>query len=448
MQRLVVAPVRQGDPGVHGLDLHLSLPRPVAVVGRRQGGLERLQAADILVCGGDGAAARCAQAAGEHQDGLRLRELVPGKIGRGELELRRLLPVAAFQRETRGNRGERVGGDEVLHVHLADGRRFIQQRLGGLVLRLLELAEHHVVHRVQGVVGADAERRLLEFGLGRQVRGAVAFDHLRPQAETREDVRRHVQRMRHRGGNGGVGARIGQAFLGQFGIVVGVDQVVRHAGVVGIFLEQRLENGGRLELVGEGLVGGRGRDVEREGVEDPRFVILRILAGYALHRLFVGQRPRAEFGGLPVLEEQGERADVGAFPFALGANALGLRRGWRACLGGVGVGRPGEGVAHRHDGYAPVRHAARGIVFQHLGKGGLRRVEPERMEQRHRPVELLLRCGAAGDREVHLAELLGGRIQRGVRAVQPCRTRRANCQTNRERHQSCGFHSSPPLAAG
>jgi len=46
-----------------------------------------------------------------------------------------------------------------------------------------------------------------------------------------------VQRVGHRGGNRPVGAGGGQALLGQFGIVVGVDQIVRDTGVVGVLLE-------------------------------------------------------------------------------------------------------------------------------------------------------------------------------------------------------------------
>ncbi len=51
---------------------------------------------------------------------------------------------------------------------------------------------------------------------------------------------------------------------------------MRDAGMTRLALEDRREDGGALELVGIGLVVGRGGDVERYGIEDLRFIVVRI----------------------------------------------------------------------------------------------------------------------------------------------------------------------------
>jgi len=62
-----------------------------------------------------------------------------------------------------------------------------------------------------------------------------------------------------------------------------------------------------------------------------------------------------------------------------------------------------------------VRHRTLRIELQDLAEGLLRRVEPERMEQRHPAVEFLLRSRVAGNREVHFAEFLRrGALRRAV----------------------------------
>ena len=176
------------------------------------------------------------------------------------------------------------------------------------------------------------------------------------------------------------------------------------ARVIGVFLEQRLKDARRLELIGEGLVGGQGGHVQDEGIENLCFHVIGIASRHGFHGLLEGQRARSVFSRLPILEEDGERSDIVAFALGLGADALGLRTGRGTRLQRVRVGRPAERIAHRHDRDAPVRHPAFGIVLQDFGKRFFRRVEPEGMEQRHRPVELFLCGGVTGNRKVHLPE--------------------------------------------
>ena len=67
---------------------------------------------------------------------------------------------------------------------------------------------------------------------------------------------------------------------------------MRDAGMLGLALEDRLEDGRAFELIGVGLVGRRGRDVERDGVEDLRLVVVGIFCGQRLHRLQIGLNAR------------------------------------------------------------------------------------------------------------------------------------------------------------
>ena len=67
-----------------------------------------------------------------------------------------------------------------------------------------------------------------------------------------------------------------------------MDQVVRDARMLRLALADRLEDRRALELVGIGLVARRGRDVQRDGVEDLRFVVVRIFRRQLLHRLEIG----------------------------------------------------------------------------------------------------------------------------------------------------------------
>jgi len=100
--------------------------------------------------------------------------------------------------------------------------------------------------------------------------------------------------------------------------------------MIGILLEQRLKDTRRLVLISKALVGGHGRDVERQRVENPRFYILGVLGRHALHRLFVGDRARTKWDGLPILEKCVQSGDVVALTLTLGANALRFGRRGRA----------------------------------------------------------------------------------------------------------------------
>src|SRR5262249_60708571 len=111
------------------------------------------------------------------------------------------------------------------------------------------MGKYQVVHRMERVIGANAKRGLLKFTLGGKVGGAVALHHFWPQADPAEDVRGHVQGVWRRGRDLGIDAGSRQATLGQFGIVICVDQVVSDTWMIGVFLEERLQDGDRKSVV-------------------------------------------------------------------------------------------------------------------------------------------------------------------------------------------------------
>ena len=109
-------------------------------------------------------------------------------------------------------------------------------------------------------------------------------------------MRRHVNRMGRIRRNGGVTARGGKALGRQALFIGGVNQIVCNAGVAGIFLEKRIENGNGLLAQFKCswrifLIGKRNK---RERVEAANFDI-----------------PRN--GGIPLFERRGVRGDARLF---------------------------------------------------------------------------------------------------------------------------------------
>jgi len=92
-------------------------------------------------------------------------------------------------------------------------------------------------------------------------RDARGFDiggnRVLPVADAGEDVRRHVQSMRRAGGDLGIAPGGIEAFLRDGRSVVEMNQIMRHARMLRLTLEDRLQNGRPFELIGVGLVGRR-----------------------------------------------------------------------------------------------------------------------------------------------------------------------------------------------
>ena len=176
--------------------------------------------------------------------------------------------------------------------------------------------------------------------------------------------------------------------------------------MLGVLHEHRLEHRGGLQVGRVGLVGlrlGR-RGVQRR--EDLRLVV----GGVARGECVEGLRPRRLPGPLGLAREisvvRGDGLDVVllALRSHLHAAALidrglrGRRRLRRSAL-------PGERVVHQEGGDAERGDAAARVVLDDLAEGLLAFREPERMQHRHRPLQVALHLGIARVGEGDLAEL-------------------------------------------
>ena len=149
----------------------------------------------------------------------------------------------------------------------------------------------------------------------RCIRGAdVGIDRLLPHAEADENVRRHVQGVGRRRRNLRIGVRRVQSERRETRVIEAVNQVMRDPGMIGMLVEQPVEDRRRLLLIGVGLVGRDRHPVrdELESIEDRRLVIVRKLRRQPLHCRFVGASARVEIDGFRVAIEERDRVDVGA----------------------------------------------------------------------------------------------------------------------------------------
>ena len=190
-------------------------------------------------------------------------------------------------------------------------------------------------------------------------------------------------------------------------MVVGVNDVMRQARMIGILLPQRLENLRRLQLRRVGLVGGQRRLVHGQRVENARFDVFGVIALHGLHGFRVGERPIAMRHRGGVLEQLADRADVGA-----------LARRRRSCgeaflhrvastfeqRSGLDAAERIAPLGHRD---APVRDRAIRIHAEHLVEPFCRGAVFEGMQQRHGAIEVRSRFRLARGLEIDGAELLG-----------------------------------------
>jgi hypothetical protein len=235
--------------------------------------------------------------------------------------------------------------------------------------------------------------------------GRVRGDRLLPIADAREDVRRHVLRMRRGGRDLGVQVGRLQAFFGDRRIVVEMDQVVRDARMLRLALPDRPEDRRSLELLCVGLVGRRGRRIQRDGIGDLCLVVIRVFRRQLLHRAEIGSDALG-MGELVVVDvHQGECIDVVALPFGLGADRLRLlNRG--ETRREIGRGDRPMRIVELRQRNAPIGHTAFGIGLRRLLEDLAPGAIPERMLIAHAAVEAALRDLVARRLEMHLAELL------------------------------------------
>ena len=142
-------------------------------------------------------------------------------------------------------------------------------------------------------------------------RSEVRTDIVWPQSYPGKNVRRHVQRMRSHGSNLRVAPRRRKSQLRQLRLVVGMDQVVRHSGMVWLDGKQFLQNRCGLLVSREIrilLVGGR---KQRKGIKRCRLVIVGVALEDLFHGVGVSRGPPV-VAALPAVECL-HRVDVIAF---------------------------------------------------------------------------------------------------------------------------------------
>ena len=393
-ERGLVLAFRPRHPGRGGPALNLDLLGPVGIL---QGVPERRELLDVCARLRGLTAASRSDRAREVDHGLGVGEAI-----RPRLDGRGLRPASALHGPARldGGHGEVRGGPprvvllgrEVAH----EAARLVDDALGVTILGLLEIRVDEVVERMHAVIGIAA-------GLLRRRGGDVALDGLGPHAEEHVGVRRHVERMRHRGGELRVAPRRGQPPLREGGVVVSVDDVVRGAGVIRLHGEDLLGDLRGSLLLGVGAVVRIGGGLEGEGVEGLRLPILRIAGEHQLHRLLVGGGARAVVEAIRILEEGVRGRDVVSLARRGVSDRLGLLHRFDPSLERGGARRRPDLVPLAH-GDAPVGDGTVRVGLGH-GREGLRRLQvPEGVQDRHRLVEGLLHRRLARDREAHLSD--------------------------------------------
>ena len=389
----------EGSEAPHDVDLDADLLDPVADL-QLGGCVTQPRQTQEFGLGRRGVAqSGCAQRTRIGVGGFRLRVLGPGVgIGRRcQRQLGRGRPVATLERQPCRYGRIGVGGSEVVGP-LADRERAVAHRLCRAVLPQLQMGIGQVV------IGVQAVRSRGGIDLGRHL---VCGNRIVPGPDTREDVRRHVLRVR--GGRGDLAVALGrwQPLRGQGRVVVAVDQVVRGAGVLGLPGEDRLEQLGGTQLVAVLLVGRVEIGRQHQGVKDGRLAVFWVRGGHLLQSGLQRLRARAVVELVGVLEEDGQGIDIVAL--ALSGQAR-LARLPHQCftlgqrLGGH-IARPDEGVVQRGQGARPVRHAAGRIGGQRALQWRPDLLPGEGMVVRHGQVEFTLGFGIAADLEVDAAEL-------------------------------------------
>ena len=176
--------------------------------------------------------------------------------------------------------------------------------------------------------------------------------------------------------------------------------------MIGILRLQLFQDLGGLELFDVGLVGGIGRFVEGQRMENCCLGITGIARRQLRHRSLVVCRALLLRDAGIVLVVGGKRLDPGDLPLGFLRGCARSFDSFKAALEDIAGKRADEWIGTLADRDAPIGHGARRLL---LGNGaerlhGLRKEEG--MLHRHGAIELLLRCRAARDRQTDLAEPL------------------------------------------
>ena len=186
-----------------------------------------------------------------------------------------------------------------------------------------------------------------------------------------------------------------------------------------------------LELLGIGLVAGQRCFVQRQGVKDGRFLIIRVFLRELFHRPFVSEPASCLVDLVIVLVVKLDRRQPVALAFGLGTDRLTFFRRLPSILQDRSRQRQDQRVGTVADRDSPVGDGAM-RVGRGIGKGLDAVWIDERVHHREAAVEFLLRLRRARGLEVHTAKLLRAR-RYGDRACQQCK---------RQSSRMC-FHDTP-----
>ncbi len=108
-----------------------------------------------------------------------------------------------------------------------------------------------------------------------------------------------MQRVRHPRRDGIICLGCGQAALSELRIIVGMDQVVNHSGMVSVLFPEFFQYACSLNLLRQARVVRRGvtSSQHRERIEGLHFEIVRMLITELAHCFFVGDHPIARSNG-------------------------------------------------------------------------------------------------------------------------------------------------------
>src|SRR3989449_11555273 len=178
--------------------LDLYLIRPILVLRLGEAIPERRELLDFLFGTADVAAARHPDRAGEGRDAFAPWEAIPRERRGAEGQGGGLRPALPLQSDARRNGGEGIRGGKTLRIRLANRRDLIGHALRRDVTARLEISVDEIVERMKGLIPDAVRSRFRAVGDARVRRHSVRVDGLLPQPQTREDVARHVKRVRRR----------------------------------------------------------------------------------------------------------------------------------------------------------------------------------------------------------------------------------------------------------
>jgi hypothetical protein len=232
------------------------------------------------------------------------------ELGRAADQLHRSLGVVL--------RRDPAGKDQAVDLDVG-GEPLLAAR--ALVLSALQEGVKEIVSGVQVVMRDGIARRMLQ---GRVGRAPVPLDDAWPLTQAHEDVRWHVQRVRHLRRDLAVALDDVRRPVGAAGGVVGVDRVVDRAGMVGHLLIDAAQHDLGLIVKRCPVLGHRRQRQTRERIQRRRVGLLRVGAVGGLHCVGPTFDPGPPVGRLGLAEEGFCRRHEMTLPLGRGLHRLGI----------------------------------------------------------------------------------------------------------------------------